>query len=57
MKKPPGEPGGFVGMCGDDAVRRDQQHEFIMHAAGDLSVGRHAVLLADIRLARPGRAA
>src|SRR6059058_2589318 len=31
-KKPPGGPGGFFGSDGDDASRRDQRHEPIMHS-------------------------
>jgi hypothetical protein len=34
-KKPPGEPGGFFGFSGDDAVRQEQLHDFIMHKSDD----------------------
>jgi hypothetical protein len=46
-KKPPGEPGGFFGFGGDDAGRRDQRHEFIMHKSGDASTT--PMLLQNVR--------
>jgi hypothetical protein len=33
MKKPPGEPGGLILICGEGGMRLGQLHEVIMHRA------------------------
>src|SRR5437763_1620641 len=51
-KKPPGGPGGFLRADGDDAGRRGQRHEFIMHTAGKPTMSDAALLLCRVKLGR-----
>jgi hypothetical protein len=48
-KKPPGEPGGFVWVSGDDAVRRNQLHEIIMHKSRGASTAGRCMLLQNVK--------
>jgi hypothetical protein len=48
-KKPPGEPGGFVWDSGDDAVRRNQLHEIIMHKSRGAATEGLRMLLQNVK--------
>jgi hypothetical protein len=49
-KKPPGEPGGFVWDSGDDALRRNQLHEIIMHKSRGATTAGPRMLLQNVKL-------
>jgi hypothetical protein len=48
-KKPPGEPGGFVWVSGDDAARRNQLHEIIMHKSRGPTTAGPRMLLQNVK--------
>src|SRR4051812_39094228 len=48
-KKPPGGPGGFFGTDGDDAERRGQRHEFIMHNARGATTSAEFLLRPSVK--------
>jgi hypothetical protein len=48
-KKPPGGPGGFVWVSGDDALRRNQLHEFIMHNSLGATTAGQRMLLQNVK--------